>query len=226
MYCRQCRRWLIWRYHGLISCRRWILSLQIRMMSPLERELVCENGRTMLGMQICWSIYPESLSLSLSLLPQSGWDIPKIAPLRFLDPDPLLLVNEPGREGNVTNPKFHSLNKAIVQLVSIILYLNWKEEWPRSYEIDWGPPPCLILTPGPHQSRFSWDCYQSHWLYYAIWRRWRTKGGVFFVFFWNGTAATMIVFMYTYTCTDVWLFVQPHDLDEGDFQDLEWCPGR
>lgn len=164
--------------------------------------------------------------VSLSLLPQSGWDIPKIAPLRFLDPDPLLLVNEPGREGNVTNPKFHSLNKAIVQLVSIILYLNWKEEWPRSYEIDWGPPPCLILTPGPHQSRFSWDCYQSHWLYYAIWRRWRTKGGVFFVFFWNGTAATMIVFMYTYTCTDVWLFVQPHDLDEGDFQDLEWCPGR
>lgn len=37
---------------------------------------------------------------------------------RFLEPDPLLLVNEPGREGNVTNPKFHSLNKAIVQLVS------------------------------------------------------------------------------------------------------------
>lgn len=36
---------------------------------------------------------------------------------RFLDPDPLLLVNEPGREGNVTNPRFHSLNRAIVQLI-------------------------------------------------------------------------------------------------------------
>ncbi|KAF9452484.1 hypothetical protein P691DRAFT_697150 [Macrolepiota fuliginosa MF-IS2] len=36
---------------------------------------------------------------------------------RFLDPDPLLLANEPGREGNVTNPRFHALNRAIVQLI-------------------------------------------------------------------------------------------------------------
>ncbi|EKM80352.1 hypothetical protein AGABI1DRAFT_113547 [Agaricus bisporus var. burnettii JB137-S8] len=36
---------------------------------------------------------------------------------RFLDPDPLLLASEPGHEGNVMNPKFHALNRAIIQLI-------------------------------------------------------------------------------------------------------------
>ncbi|KDQ64836.1 hypothetical protein JAAARDRAFT_118725 [Jaapia argillacea MUCL 33604] len=39
---------------------------------------------------------------------------------RYLDPDPLLLVNPYGHESGLatkTNPKFHSLNQAIVQLI-------------------------------------------------------------------------------------------------------------
>ncbi|KAF8639447.1 hypothetical protein AX16_010302 [Volvariella volvacea WC 439] len=36
---------------------------------------------------------------------------------RFLDPDPLLLASAPGQESNVSNPRFHSLNQAIVQLI-------------------------------------------------------------------------------------------------------------
>jgi len=35
----------------------------------------------------------------------------------YLDPDPLLLATRQGKEGNVSNPRFHSLNQAIVQLV-------------------------------------------------------------------------------------------------------------
>jgi hypothetical protein len=38
---------------------------------------------------------------------------------RFLDPDPLLLsVPYGGADTNPTNPRFHALNQAIVQLVS------------------------------------------------------------------------------------------------------------
>lgn len=36
---------------------------------------------------------------------------------RYLEPDPLLLAHTPGQEANVQNPRFHSLNQAIVQLV-------------------------------------------------------------------------------------------------------------
>ncbi|TFK75981.1 hypothetical protein BDN72DRAFT_831418 [Pluteus cervinus] len=36
---------------------------------------------------------------------------------RYLDPDPLLLAAEPGKEANVQNPRFHALNQAIVQLI-------------------------------------------------------------------------------------------------------------
>lgn len=41
---------------------------------------------------------------------------------RFLDPDPLLLASAPGsrEEKSEQNSKFHALNRAIVQLVSII----------------------------------------------------------------------------------------------------------
>jgi len=38
---------------------------------------------------------------------------------RYLDPDPLLLATRRGQEGNDSNPRFHALNQAIVQLVSI-----------------------------------------------------------------------------------------------------------
>jgi hypothetical protein len=37
---------------------------------------------------------------------------------RYLDPDPLLLASARGQEVNSTNPRFHALNQAIVQLVS------------------------------------------------------------------------------------------------------------
>jgi len=37
---------------------------------------------------------------------------------RYLDPDPLLLATRRGQEGNDSNPRFHALNQAIVQLVS------------------------------------------------------------------------------------------------------------
>jgi len=36
---------------------------------------------------------------------------------RFLDPDPLLLAALPGQEANKSNPRFHALNQAIVQLI-------------------------------------------------------------------------------------------------------------
>jgi len=134
--------------------------------------------------QVCPT--PPPPGSSLQGLTNSGWDMNWISfpplLLRFLEPDPLLLVNEPGREGNVTNPKFHSLNKAIVQLVSSCLtgdtYIHIYQ--PHLHEIDRGPSPCLLLTSRSHQSRFSRDCYQSRWLYYAIWWRWRTEGGEFF----------------------------------------------
>lgn len=41
---------------------------------------------------------------------------------RFLDPDPLLLVAAPGDDAQKQaemNPRFHSLNQAIVQLVRV-----------------------------------------------------------------------------------------------------------
>ncbi|KAJ6515964.1 GPN-loop GTPase [Mycena sanguinolenta] len=36
---------------------------------------------------------------------------------RYLDPDPLLLASARGQEGNTSNPRFHALNQAIVQLI-------------------------------------------------------------------------------------------------------------
>ncbi|KAF8165413.1 GPN-loop GTPase [Crassisporium funariophilum] len=39
---------------------------------------------------------------------------------RYLDPDPLLLATRRGQEGNTSNPRFHALNQAIVQLASLI----------------------------------------------------------------------------------------------------------
>ena len=39
----------------------------------------------------------------------------------YLDPDPLLLATRRGKEGNISNPRFHALNQAVVQLVSQVL---------------------------------------------------------------------------------------------------------
>ncbi|EDR12828.1 uncharacterized protein LACBIDRAFT_231004 [Laccaria bicolor S238N-H82] len=36
---------------------------------------------------------------------------------RYLDPDPFLLASRRGQEGNESNPRFHALNQAIVQLI-------------------------------------------------------------------------------------------------------------
>jgi len=36
---------------------------------------------------------------------------------RYLDPDPLLLATARGQEANTSNPRFHALNQAIVQLI-------------------------------------------------------------------------------------------------------------
>ncbi|RDB15117.1 GPN-loop GTPase 3 [Hypsizygus marmoreus] len=36
---------------------------------------------------------------------------------RYLDPDPLLLASRRGEEANPSNPRFHALNQAIVQLI-------------------------------------------------------------------------------------------------------------
>jgi len=36
---------------------------------------------------------------------------------RYLDPDPLLLASSLGQEANPSNPRFHALNQAIVQLI-------------------------------------------------------------------------------------------------------------
>jgi len=36
---------------------------------------------------------------------------------RYLDPDPMLLATTREQEGNTSNPRFHSLNQAIVQLI-------------------------------------------------------------------------------------------------------------
>jgi len=36
---------------------------------------------------------------------------------RYLDPDPLLLASAHGQEANTSNPRFHALNQAIVQLI-------------------------------------------------------------------------------------------------------------
>jgi len=36
---------------------------------------------------------------------------------RYLDPDPLLLATTHGQEVNTSNPRFHALNQAIVQLI-------------------------------------------------------------------------------------------------------------
>lgn len=40
---------------------------------------------------------------------------------RYLDPDPLLLATRQGQEANPSNPRFHALNQAIVQLVCFSL---------------------------------------------------------------------------------------------------------
>jgi Conserved hypothetical ATP binding protein len=40
---------------------------------------------------------------------------------RYLDPDPLLLASARGGEPNPSNPRFHALNQAIVQLVCSFL---------------------------------------------------------------------------------------------------------
>jgi hypothetical protein len=36
---------------------------------------------------------------------------------RYLDPDPLLLASRTGQEVQTSNPRFHALNQAIVQLI-------------------------------------------------------------------------------------------------------------
>ena len=45
---------------------------------------------------------------------------------RYLDPDPLLLAatHGNGEEVNTVNPRFHALNQALVQLVSLPLHLT------------------------------------------------------------------------------------------------------
>jgi len=40
-----------------------------------------------------------------------------ISTYSYLDPDPLLLATRRGKEGNISNPRFHALNQAIVQLI-------------------------------------------------------------------------------------------------------------
>ena len=74
--------------------------------------MVYVHGRTFLG----------TLTVSTYITP-----IPKLTLylFRYLEPDPLLLVSAPGsRDEKIErNSKFHSLNQAIVQLVS--LYHLW-----------------------------------------------------------------------------------------------------
>lgn len=43
--------------------------------------------------------------------------------LRYLDPDPLLIATTRGDKSDTINPRFHALNQAIVQLVSVWMVL-------------------------------------------------------------------------------------------------------
>jgi hypothetical protein len=51
---------------------------------------------------------------------------------RYLDPDPLLLAapHGSGDEVNSVNPRFHALNQALVQLVSLVIISHTRHQYP------------------------------------------------------------------------------------------------
>lgn len=70
---------------------------------PLSRSLI--SSLTSLGVLFSISIQLPCLDLCFETC------------FRYLDPDPLLLASARGGDPNPSNPRFHALNQAIVQLV-------------------------------------------------------------------------------------------------------------
>jgi len=68
---------------------------------------------------------------------------------RYLDPDPLLLATARGQEANASNPRFHALNQAIVQLVrpSFILLCSYPGSFPAIFCICLQPNNDAVLYP-------------------------------------------------------------------------------
>ena len=89
---------------------------------PVEREMVYAGARISRGKfrfpPPCLGLWEHRIKRNKSLLKL----IFRFSPDRYLDPDPMLLATTREQEGNTSNPRFHSLNQAIVQLVGIYSY--------------------------------------------------------------------------------------------------------
>ena len=98
-----------------------------------------------------------------------------LIPCSYLEPDPMLLAST--NESNTTNPRFHTLNQAIVQLVNfdptqIFLPLI------QLITTDRGPPFSPISSSRPHVNRFTRNCPESYRSHNSVWGRWRAKRGM------------------------------------------------
>ncbi|KIY51576.1 hypothetical protein FISHEDRAFT_36715 [Fistulina hepatica ATCC 64428] len=88
-------------FSGVLSAMSAMVNLEVPWINVMSKmDLVTNNSQ-------------DDPSISL---PRNGVRTQKdIA--RYLDPDPLLLASHRGHDPNPTNPKFHALNQALVQLI-------------------------------------------------------------------------------------------------------------
>lgn len=92
-------------FAGTLSAMSSMINLEVPMINVLSKVDLLKRGET-----------GNSRGL-IGRAGRTGKDLD-----RFLDPDPTLILSE----ANSRNPKFHNLNKAIVQLVSWIESFVWK----------------------------------------------------------------------------------------------------
>jgi GPN-loop GTPase len=107
---------------GVLSAMSAMVNLEIPWINVMSKmDLVTENAenpsqgarngvrgrRNIARFATCWPFRNTFFELFQNSLIIS----------RYLDPDPLLLMNSRGQGSSTTNPRFHALNQAVVQLV-------------------------------------------------------------------------------------------------------------
>jgi len=103
---------------GVMSAMSAMVNLEIPWINIMSKmDLItgdARNGNKGKKEVARWVVFVSSRAVSTSHLVSANLDL-----VRFLDPDPLLLATASGHTSGVekTNPKFHALNQALVQLV-------------------------------------------------------------------------------------------------------------
>lgn len=109
--CPPCPPWSTSKSHGSISSVKWTwCAHQRKEKNRMRRGMAFEGGGISQG------AISQNITFSCTDL--------RSPQLRYLDPDPLLLISTETTRGSKSNPRFHALNQAIAQLVSIASVLS------------------------------------------------------------------------------------------------------